>query len=138
MKSIGILGGSGPLATAEFYTRLVRKIGEVRRCVQDTDYPNITVLNYPVEYCDCTGVTEKFTGIQSHLVEGMNKLVATGAELLVMYCNSLHIYEYAFGKIKVPFISMVGTAVEEAKNRGYKKVGVLASESTRQRRFAPR
>ncbi len=48
MKTIGIIGGMGPEATAELYLRIIRIFQREYGARYDSDFPEIVIVNLPI------------------------------------------------------------------------------------------
>jgi aspartate racemase len=123
MKSIGILGGMGPEATAELYLRMIQ-LFQARGAVYDEDFPSIYIYNLPVP-----DIAEKENDILSLLIDGLGKLQKMGSEVLAIPCNTatciIDKYENIFG-----FVSIVKEVVKKIKENDYRKVGLLSTKLT--------
>jgi len=123
MKSIGILGGMGPEATAELYLRLIQSF-QARGAVYDEDFPSIYIYNLPVP-----DIAEKENDILSLLIDGLEKLQKMGSEVLAISCNTatciIDKYENIPG-----FVSIVKEVVKKIKENDYRKVGLLSTKLT--------
>ena len=103
-KSIGILGGMGPLATADLF----RKIVLMTKAERDSDHIRI----YIDDNCfipDRTGAILR--GGESPLPQmrdSLSKLQACGADCIIMPCNTAHYFLPELKKdASVPFISIL-------------------------------
>ena len=85
-KIIGIIGGMGPLATADLFEKIIRATAAAR----DQDFPHVIV--------DCnTDIPDRTAAILMggedpvpQLVRSANTLAAAGADVLIMPCNTAH------------------------------------------------
>ena len=123
MKSIGILGGMGPEATAELYLRLIQSF-QARGAVYDEDFPSIYIYNLPAP-----DVAEKENDILGLLIDGMEKLQKMGSEILAVPCNTATCIIDKNENIP-GFISIVKETVRKVKEYRYKKVGLLCTKLT--------
>ena len=87
-KTIGILGGMGPEATAEFYKRIIGIFQKRFGCVNDRDFPEIFIYNLPLPEV----VSFVDNRVKASLQKGIDKLTATGAEFLVCPCNTANTF----------------------------------------------
>ena len=87
-RTIGVIGGMGPLATAELYLRIVR----ATPAAIDQEHLHVLIDSNP-EIPDRTAAIEG-RGLDPTpvLVATAKRLVAAGAEVLVMPCNSAHAF----------------------------------------------
>lgn len=126
-KIIGIIGGMGPMATADLF----RKIIELEHAPTDQEYSRICIdsnTNIP----DRTAAI--LTGGKNpvpELVASAIRLEGMGADVLAMSCNTAHyFYDEISQYLHVPLINMLKETAAEAKRRGLKKVGLLATDGT--------
>lgn len=129
-KTIGILGGVGPVATAHFYNILL-KIAQVKySAIQDADFPHIIIDSLSFKGSSEFGVEDDKLALKQ-LKGGIDTLVQAGAEVIVMPCNSIHkdidkLREYS----KVPIISIVEEVIKKVKSDNIESVAVLSSKSS--------
>ncbi len=130
-KTIGVLGGMGAAASANFYQKLVEIAQKDYGAIEDDDFPAIWIYNLPIQGFDETGfVDPEF--VKSQLVESVKKLESIGSDFIVIPCNTVHHFIAEMrNAINIPIISIIETAVKFANDSGYKKVGLLNSESTK-------
>lgn len=129
-KTLGILGGLGPLATVYFMDMVV-KMTEAK-C--DQDHISMIVLNHAA-IPDRTGFILDNTKPNPlpMMIEDAKKLEAAGADFVVMPCNTAHFfYEQIQKNIEIPMINIIEETVKYAvnHNKGIKKLGILATKGT--------
>ena len=126
-KTIGIIGGMGPMATYD----LARKIVECTDAETDQDHLHV------ITDCD-TSIPDRTAAILSkgkspvpQLVKSAKRLVEAGADILIMPCNTAHyFYDKITAKINKPILNMPEIAAEELAYLGIQKAAVLATEGT--------
>lgn len=129
-KTIGILGGMGPEASAYFYNLLIKLAHKKYGAVQDTDFPPILIYNLTLFGFDETGITDADL-VKKQLIEGVKKLELAGSDFIIIACNTVHsFYDSMQLSVKIPILSIIDETVEETVHKGYKSVGLLSSEST--------
>lgn len=126
---LGVLGGMGPLATADFYAKLIRATPA------GNDQAHIPALIY-----SATQVPGRVAAIRGHgesplpaLREALNVLQRAGAQCIVMPCNTAHYwYDDLLADALVPFIHIADAAVQALKRAhpAAKVVGLLATDAT--------
>lgn len=84
-KSIGIIGGAGPVASAFFYQTLLEECHKRYGSNFYNDFPEIILESYPFTRGD-------IDQIKKELILCIAKLQAAGAELLCLANNSFHAY----------------------------------------------
>ena len=128
MRTIGVLGGMGPAATADFFRSLVAAVG----AVSDQAHPPCFVYSatwIPDRTAHLTGRA----GAEDPgpaLAEAAGKLAAAGADVIAIPCNSAHAYlDVMRSAVDVPILDMIGLAVKEVARRAPDagRVGILAA-----------
>lgn len=126
---LGVLGGMGPLATADFLRKLVESTPAV------VDQEHVPVLLYG----DCTTPdrTANLVGDGPsplpQLLAGIKFLNAAGAKAICIPCNSAHCwYAEMAAASAVPVLHIVRASAEQVrkKNPAAKVVGVLSTTGT--------
>ena len=127
-RTVGILGGMGPAATVDFYDKLVRSTPVAR----DQEHLRVVLWADPT----IPDRAQAFEGAGPDptpwLEQGIQHLIDCGAEILVVPCNTVHIYLSAALRNKnIEFISIVDAAVEAAlKSQSGTSIGLLATNAT--------
>ena len=126
-KIIGIIGGMGPLATADLFEKIIRAADAAR----DQDFPHIIV--------DCnTDIPDRTAAILSggedpvpQLVRSAHALEAAGADVLVMPCNTAHwFYDDLCLQTRLPVLHMLRLTADRLEREGVRAVGLLATDGT--------
>lgn len=116
MRSIGIIGGVGPGATSWLYLEIMK------RCVElgVSTYPSIHVYSIPLDrrlerlFVDGTAGPAEERMVISTLAEALRALSDQGVGLILMPCNTLHLYleqiEQRAGTDAAPLANMVHLA----------------------------
>jgi aspartate racemase len=126
---VGILGGMGPLATIDF----MRKMLDATPARNDQDHVPVVVSSVP----QIPDRTAAFRGEGESPLDAMvasgRRLVRAGAALLVMPCNTAHLWfdelQQALG---VPMLHLVDAALEDAVASvgAERRIGLLATDAT--------
>ncbi len=127
MKTIGIIGGMGPLATADLF----------RKIIQKTDAPSDRD-NIHVVIDSNTSIPDRTAAILSggespipEMVRSAIGLEGMGADFLIMPCNTAHFfYDQLLSYIRVPMLHMIQETLSEVIRRGIKRAGLLATDGT--------
>jgi aspartate racemase len=128
MKKLGILGGMGPAASAEFITRIISKTPA--NC--DQDHIPFVLWNEP-------RIPDRSTSMQSGndlplpwLQEGIKGLKHAGCDRIVIPCNSAHFWYSQLSKLGVPILHIVDSVAEELENLNLsgKKIGIIGTQGT--------
>lgn len=126
-KTVGIIGGMGPSATALLFQKLI----DYTDAKTDAEHMHIVIDNN-------TGIPDRTTAILKGentpalcICESGKKLESFGAELLLIPCNTSHyFYDYIQEQLNVPVVNMITETARECLKNGYTKIGVLATTGT--------
>lgn len=132
--TVGVIGGMGPEATVDFFAKLVAATPVER----DQDHLRVLIDNDPSVPDRTAAVEGVGPSPAPRLIAMARGLVAAGAELLVMPCNTAHAFEADIRAAvsDVPFLSLIEATVEAtveavaAGARGPRSVGLLATTGT--------
>lgn len=86
---IGVLGGIGPEATSEFYSRLIKELQKRNLIKRNADYPQIIINSIPAPELVFEKITDK--DLKAY-IDGVKFLDRCGVDFIVMVCNTIHIY----------------------------------------------
>jgi len=126
-RVIGILGGMGPLATAELFRRIVEKTPAKR----DQEHPRIIIYNNPKIPDRTAFILGKGEDPRPELIDSARKLESWGADFIIMPCNTAHFFTETIQRaINIPLVSMVEETAEAVRRMGLRKVGLLATDGT--------
>lgn len=128
MKTLGVIGGVGPLSTAYFMEVLINKTdAEI-----DQDHVDMIVLNH-------TKIPDRTAYILDNtqpsplpmMIEDAKMLERNGAHVIVTPCNTAHyFYNELSSAVSVKFINMIDETAEYLKSLGVKVAGVMATNGT--------
>jgi len=133
-KKIGIIGGMGPESTAEFYMDLIKICQDNYLAKYDSDYPQIIINSVPIE--DVVEDMSKEENIISDLINAAKILESAGCDFLVMPCNTAHyFFEDIQKNVSIPMMSIVKETAKKIIDKGFNKVGLLATDLTVNKRI---
>ena len=128
-KIVGILGGMGPLATADLYRKII--MATPARC--DQEHLHVVIEADPT-------VPDRSAFLQGigedplpGLTRGAERLAAAGVDFIAMPCNTAHAFLPALReRVAVPFIDMIAetAARVRADYPEARRVGILATAAT--------
>jgi aspartate racemase len=127
-RKIGLIGGVSPESTLEYYEYIMRKYYQMH---ENLYLPEVIIYSVRFQQlCDLTD-SGRWDKTAEELVNVGNRLVAAGAEGLLICANTLHlvIEEFRAG-VKVPVISMLDVVGNHIEGLGFKKVGLLGTMYT--------
>ena len=126
-KTIGILGGMGPMATCD----LMKKMIENTEATCDQEYPRICVdsnTNIPDRTAAIVGEGED---PRPEMIKSAVRLQAMGADVIVVPCNTAHWFLPGVEKcVDVPILHMPRETAKELRAQGIQTAAVLATDGT--------
>jgi len=130
-KTIWILGGMWPGASAEMYLKIIRHAQYGYGAVQDHEFPPVIINSLTLRWFDETGVIDPVS-VEKELIEWVKTLENSWADLIIIACNTVHVfYQQMQDAIKIPILNIVEHTCMAIKDQGHKKVWLLCSQSTR-------
>ncbi len=128
-KTIGILGGMGPEATADLYLAVVRIFQQERGAKYDSDFPPFIICSLPLP--DVVEGKGDEKAVVFMLKEGAKRLEAAGADFIAIACNTVHAYLPMIRQaVRIPILSIMEEVACDAAEKGRKILGLLATETT--------
>lgn len=128
-KIIGIIGGMGPEATVDAFHWIVK----LTPAKEDKDHLRILIDNNPQIPSRVEAILRGGPSPLPLLIATANGLEKSGADFLIMPCNTADLYvEDIRKKISIPLISIVEETVHYVSSQfpHIRKVGILATEAT--------
>ncbi len=127
-KTLGILGGIGPMSSAYFYKLIIEKTPAIK----DQDHIDI-VISSKASIPDRTAfiLDRCKENPLPIMISEAKKLEAFGAQVIAMPCNTAHyFYEKIQDELNVPLLNIGELAVNEIKKRGLDCIGLMATSGT--------
>ena len=130
MKTVGIIGGLGPETTSEFYLDIVFSCQKKDR----TARPAVIISSVPLPYQIEEDAIVNNLGIERclpFLTQEAKRLEKSGADFIVMPCNSLHVFIKEIREsVAIPVLSIVEETVKFLKREKMNKVGIISTSAT--------
>lgn len=125
-KTVGVIGGLGPLATLDFFDRVLKRT----RAVKEQEHLRLIIDNN-------TKIPDRNAYMRGEgpspgpaLAASAKGLEVAGAEVIVMACNTTHIWEREIrAAISVPFLSIIDETAAAVADLRPEAVGVLAVDA---------
>lgn len=127
--TLGVLGGMGPAATAEFQRLLAVKAPAT--C--DQEHPRMIVYSHTVTPDRTTYLLGKGPDPEPYLLDGLRTLIGWGADRLAVTCNTAHFFIDKFvaqGLIDVPVIHIVEETIRTCRERSPEGAWLTATLGT--------
>lgn len=126
-KTVGIMGGLGPLATLDFFSKLL----SATRANTEQDHLHIIIENNPKVPNRQAAINGTGPDAAPHLVQMASNLEQAGADFVVMACNTAHAFQQDIeNTLTVPFVSMIDEVVAELREHysDLSSIGLMAAE----------
>ncbi len=128
MNKIGLIGGTGPESTIEYYKGI--EYG-VQKKSGHSFFPNLTIESLSV--FDVLEFYRKkdYAGLTEYLLNGIRNLAAAGVQYAALTGITPHIVFDELSKVSpIPLISMVDSACDCVAAHGYEKICLLGTLPT--------
>lgn len=127
MKTIGILGGMGPLATADLYTKII--MATVAQ--KDADHVPLLISSRPDIPDRAASIAGSGENALPALLEEAKRLENAGAQGLCLGCNTAHYYFDAIEQaVTIPLLHMPRLTAAYCRTQGIEKALLLAAPGT--------
>ncbi len=128
MKKLGLIGGIGPESTIPYYHDIVYGVKER---VGKNFFPNITIESINVFEVLRLCKEQNYEELVNYLSLAINNLSAAGAEFAALTGNTPHIvFEELKARSPIQLVSIVDATADEAKQKGFKRLGLIGTEVT--------
>lgn len=126
-KTLGIMGGMGPLATVDLMNKIIRLTPAQR----DQDHIHMIVDNYPQIPDRTKAIMGKGMNPLSFMIESAKRLEASGADFIAIACNTAHYYLNDIqDSVNIPIMNMPKETVRFIDQAGFKTIALLATDGT--------
>jgi len=134
LPRLGVLGGMGPLATADFLVKLIR----ATPAASDQEHMPVIVHNVPQVPDRSTAFLAGSDAPWPHLLDGLRTLEAAGCAAIAIPCNTAHVWHARLAHETVLPVLHIGEAGVDAllkQSVGARRGGILATSATLQARI---
>ena len=123
---LGVIGGMGPLATADFFRKLI----DATPARDDDEHIPVLIHSVPQIPSRPAAILRGGPSPLPALLEARDRLLGAGATMLAMPCNTAHHwYDDLVAGCTVPFIHIVD-AVADLLPAGARELGIVATRAT--------
>lgn len=133
-SKIGIVSGVGPLAGSDVFAKLLEHAAGIYGAVQDSEYPDVLLLNHGIEGVDNTGNLNN--NFETEIVDMVHQLEAQGCNIIGIACNTAHLY---LDKIKLKpqtkFVNLIDTVSGVARLAGCSYLLMTSNASKQQKLY---
>jgi len=123
---LGVIGGMGPLATADFFRKLI----DATPARDDDEHIPVLIHSVPQVPSRPAAILRGGPSPLPALIEARDRLLAAGATMLAMPCNTAHHwYDDLAAGCTAPFVHIVD-AVADLLPAGARELGIVATRAT--------
>jgi len=134
MRTLGLIGGTGPESTIEYYRLLVAKYREQA----DGHSPPLIITSIDLKQMIDWMTAGNLAAVTDGLAAEFERLKNAGADIAALTANTPHIvFDELQQRSPLPLISIVEAACEDARARGLNAVGLFGTRFTMQAPFYP-
>ncbi|HKG46432.1 MAG TPA: amino acid racemase [Pyrinomonadaceae bacterium] len=134
MKTLGLIGGTGPESTIDYYRQLTNQYREKADGASPHVIINSIDLKQMIEWMSA-GELGKVT---DYLVREFETLERAGVDFAALTANTPHIvFDDLKQRVNLPLISIVEATCERAQSLGFKCVALFGTRYTMQAPFYP-
>ncbi|MFH2019704.1 MAG: amino acid racemase [bacterium] len=130
MKTVGVIGGLGPETTSQFYLEVIFNSFQKNKAQR----PPILIWSIPLGYQIEEDLIKRAEGEDRYipyLQDAARRLEQSGADFIVIPCNSVHIFIEDVRKVvKIPVLSIVEETAQFLRSNKIHQIGLLATKST--------
>lgn len=126
-KTIGIIGGMGPLATVDLF----EKITLHTRAERDQDHLHVLIDSNTAIPDRTAALLHGGPDPRPELIASARRLERMGAQALIMPCNTAHnYYDDVAAAVSVPVLHMIRLTAQALERAGIGAAGLLATDGT--------
>jgi aspartate racemase len=134
MKTLGLIGGTGPESTIEYYRLLTAQYREKADGASPLLIINSVNLKQMIEWMGANELGK----VTDYLVNAFAQLERAGADFGALTANTPHIvFDQLKQRCSLPLISIVEATCERVQALGFKTVGLFGTRYTMQAPFYP-
>jgi aspartate racemase len=134
MKTLGLVGGTGPESTIEYYRLLVAKYREQA----DGNSPPLVINSVNLKNMIEWMTAGELAKVTDYLSDAIDKLRLAGADLAALTANTPHIvFDELQARSALPLISIVEAACDKVQELNLKTVALFGTRFTMQAPFYP-
>ncbi len=130
LRTLGILGGMGPEATALLFQLIIRRTPVSR----DADHIPICIYNFPQIPDRTRAIYSNGSSPVPYVIEGLKVLEQTPAMCVLIPCNTVFYFYNEFkDQTRLPIVHLINATAKAIKHHPKKpqRIGVLATNGTR-------
>lgn len=127
-KTIGIIGGMGPMATADLFTKIIN----LTDAKKDSEHIHIIIDNNPQIPDRTSAILRGTESPLPYLIQSAKRLTDAGADFLIIPCITSHgFYDELVKEVEIPILNIVEETAKYLASNSVKKAVLLATDGTR-------
>jgi aspartate racemase len=135
MKTVGIIGGTGPESTIAYYRQI---IAGYRARKADGSYPSLIINSIDLKKLLDLAAASRLQELTLYLLDEVRKLAAAGADFGILAAVTPHlVFDMLAAKSPIPLISIVEVTRDAAAALGLKRLGIFGTRFTMEAAFFP-
>lgn len=133
MKTAGLIGGTGPESTVDYYRSIIALYRERR---PDGSYPPLLINSIDMTKMLDLIASNRLAEVTAYLAAEIRKLAAAGADFGLLTANTAHVvFDALQSASSIPLISIVETACRAARAQKLRRPGLFGTRFTMQGNF---
>ena len=135
MKILGIVGGTGPESTIEYYRRM---IAGFRERSPDGRAPSLVINSIDNKKVVDLVTANELTQLADYLVAEVERLARAGAGLALIAANTPHlVFDEVQGRSPIPMLSIVSATCDTAARADLRQLALFGTRFTMQAAMFP-
>ena len=135
MKTLGLIGGTGPESTIDYYRLLTAQYREKA----DGASPLVIINSVDLKRMIAWMAADELDKVTDYLSEQFEKLQRAGVDFAALTANTPHIvFDELQQRTSLPLVSIVEAACDRVKSLGIKRVALFGTRYTMQAPFYPK
>lgn len=133
MKLIGMIGGTGPESTIDYYRLFIAAYQERK---PDGSYPPLLINSIDLTKMLNLVSANELAALTTYLLQEVRRLAQAGATFGLLACNTPHVVFDDLQQVSpIPLISIVETTCQAAISQQLKRIGLFGTRFTMQGGF---
>jgi aspartate/glutamate racemase len=133
MKTIGLVGGTGWISSAEYY-RIINE--EINRRSGGLQFARCILYSINYAEIDAFNKQNNKEGVYELILDATKKLAASGADFIILCANTLHQFVARLEQeIDLPIIHIAEATANDISRKNMSKVGLLGTKQTMEMDF---
>lgn len=136
--TIGIIGGSGPIATLDIEKKILSANQKLTNPLVDQDYFNLVIFNYSETYDRNDSVFFGKPAPLTQYIKYIDSMSALDVNLILLACNTAHMYLPALReRTQIPIICMIDKTLDYFRKNfpENSKVGLISTKATQEKKL---